>query len=220
MISFTDCKIIRKKTKNARISIKNTGEVIISVPRFCLPSYPKNLFESKKTWIEEKLFHINNTKSKLEGKIGEIQYLGEFYKIKIVENPKTSSIDNENKIISSEIDLNNLDLLESWYKNTAKKYLISRTLEIAENEDFKINKISVRSQISRWGSCSGKNNISLNWRLIKCPENIIDYVIYHELVHTIEKNHSSNFWSKLESYNKNCKESRKWLKVNGGEMFL
>lgn len=220
MISFSDCKIIRKKTKNARITIKNIGDVIISVPRFCLPGYPKSLFESKKNWIEEKLLNITKSKKKLEWKIWEIQYLGEFYKIEISENFKTDLIDYENKIIISKIDLNNNEKLNTWYRNSAKKYLVSKTEEIVKKEGFKIGKISVRSQISRWWSCSGKNNISLNWRLIKCPAHIVDYVIYHELTHTLEKNHSINFRSKLEVYNKHCKESRKWLKVNWGEMFL
>jgi len=219
-MDFKDCKIIRKKVKNARISIKSNWEVIIGVPRFCLPGYPKKLFESKKDWIEEKLSHINKTKTKLEWRKWEIKYHWEFYKLVQNDKLKQDYFDYENREIFCKNDLSTWEKLEIWYKKDAKKYLIQRTEDIAENEWFRIGKISVRNQSSRWWSCSGKNNISLNWRLIKCPKNIVDYVIYHELTHTIEKNHSDKFRSKLESYLSDCKESRKWLKINWGEMFL
>jgi hypothetical protein len=80
----------------------------------------------------------------------------------------------------------------------AKKKIAVRLNELAKRHGFTYNKISVRSLKSRWGSCSYKNNISLNIKLIVLPEEILDYVILHELVHTHIRNHSKDFWKALD----------------------
>jgi predicted metal-dependent hydrolase len=79
----------------------------------------------------------------------------------------------------------------------AKKKMVVRLNELARRHGFAYNKIFVRSLKSRWGSCSYKNNISLNIKLIVLPEEILDYVILHELVHTHIRNHSDDFWKAL-----------------------
>ena len=78
--------------------------------------------------------------------------------------------------------------------------LIERLHELAELHDFNYNKISIRSQKTKWGSCSARNNISLNVNLARLPAELRDYVILHELVHTRIKNHSKKFWVELNTY--------------------
>jgi predicted metal-dependent hydrolase len=79
------------------------------------------------------------------------------------------------------------------------EYLILRCKFLAEKHQFKIRKINLRRQKTIWGSCSSNNNISLNANLIFLDDELIDYVIIHELVHTKIKNHSNRFWNLLES---------------------
>lgn len=76
--------------------------------------------------------------------------------------------------------------------------LFSRLDELAAQHGFKYRRVCIRNQKTRWGSCSSLNNINLNIGLIKLPEYLQDYVILHELVHTIHKNHSKAFWAKLD----------------------
>ena len=94
----------------------------------------------------------------------------------------------------------------------AKVYLIKRLEELAGQYGFIYNKATVRNQKTRWGSCSVKNNISLNIQLMSLPPELIDYVILHELVHTKVKNHSTIFWSTLNQYIENAKLQNKVLK--------
>lgn len=84
--------------------------------------------------------------------------------------------------------------LLSVYDLESREYLPERVRHYAEKFGFKYGKLSFRNNISNWGSCSFDNNISLNIKLMKLPDEIIDYVILHELCHTIEKNHSAAFW--------------------------
>jgi predicted metal-dependent hydrolase len=91
-------------------------------------------------------------------------------------------------------------------------YLISRCKELAEKHDFTVNKIFIRRQKTIWGSCSFNNNISLNGNLVFLSNDLIDYVILHELVHTKVKNHSNKFWVKLSEVLPNCRKLDKKLK--------
>jgi predicted metal-dependent hydrolase len=83
---------------------------------------------------------------------------------------------------------------------SARKILIKRLDELSTINGFSYNKVFIRNQKTRWGSCSAKNNISLNVKLLLLPEDLQDYVILHELVHTQVKNHSSKFWAELDKY--------------------
>jgi len=77
---------------------------------------------------------------------------------------------------------------------------------------FEYNKLFIRNQKTRWGSCSDKNNINLNMYLVRLPQQLMDYVILHELVHTKHKNHSRKFWMELEKLCGNVKALKKQLR--------
>ena len=83
------------------------------------------------------------------------------------------------------------------HRASAKKHLIDRLNYLSQAHGFKYNRVFIKSQKTRWGSCSGNNNINLNINLIRLPEELIDYTILHELVHTRIKNHSRQFWDQM-----------------------
>ena len=99
-------------------------------------------------------------------------------------------------------------------KASAKKRLIDRLSCIAKKHGLTYNNVSIREQRTRWGSCSNKNNISLNVKLVLLPEELVDYVILHELVHTRIRNHSQKFWAELDRYTGNAKFMAKRLRMN------
>jgi len=84
-------------------------------------------------------------------------------------------------------------------RSQARKKLINRLNELADWHGFTYNRVFIRNQQTRWGSCSSRNNISLNMKLVQLPEELMDYVILHELVHTRLKNHSQDFWAELNA---------------------
>jgi len=103
------------------------------------------------------------------------------------------------------------DFKKSW----ARKKLVKRLNELAEWYGFTYNRIFIRNQRTRWGSCSLKNNISLNIKLALLPHELMDYVILHELVHTRLKNHSQDFWSELNALVGDAKKMSSRLKEYG-----
>jgi len=83
-------------------------------------------------------------------------------------------------------------------RHEARKILVKRIDELAKAHGFRYNRIFIRNQKTRWGSCSSKNNISLNIKLVRLPERLTDYVIIHELVHTRIKSHNKKYYAALE----------------------
>lgn len=96
--------------------------------------------------------------------------------------------------------------------HAARQKIIRRTHELARQHGFTFNRLTIRNQKTRWGSCSSKNNINLNIKLARLPSPLMDYVILHELVHTRIKNHSRDFWDELAKYVGDLKERKKELK--------
>ena len=86
--------------------------------------------------------------------------------------------------------------------------------------NVRYNSVKIKNYKSRWGSCSSKGDISFNWKIIFAPENIIEYLVVHELSHLIHFNHSKLFWNKVKEFQYNYKENRKWLKENGYKLDL
>lgn len=105
------------------------------------------------------------------------------------------------------------------FRVEAKEYLPQRLEFWAQRFGLRYKDLAIKNMSSRWGSCSGHNNINLNLHLIRLPEELIDYVLLHELAHTKEKNHSKRFWDFLQQMLPNAKELNKKLKFYKMEVF-
>lgn len=85
----------------------------------------------------------------------------------------------------------------------------------ADRMDVTYGRVTIRDQKTRWGSCSSRGNLNFNWRLLLMPEDVMDYVVVHELAHRREMNHSAAFWKIVETYLPDYRIRRQWLKENG-----
>jgi predicted metal-dependent hydrolase len=102
--------------------------------------------------------------------------------------------------------------VEGRLRALAAQELPARALELAAVHLFPVRRVSVRDQRSRWGSCSRRGTVSLNWRLVQAPSFVRDYLILHELVHLREMNHSSRFWLEVSRLCPQFAEAERWLK--------
>jgi predicted metal-dependent hydrolase len=105
--------------------------------------------------------------------------------------------------------------LEGWYRIRAEKIFAEKIRFYAEKLKVYPKRIVIKDQKTKWGSCSSKGNINFNFRVIMAPENIIDYLVVHELCHLVHMNHSSDFWNLVKSILPNYREDEEWLKING-----
>ena len=108
---------------------------------------------------------------------------------------------------------NNID------KEKARTILVKRLNYLTAKYGFSYKRVFIRNQKTRWGSCSSKNNISLNMKLVMLPDELVDYVILHELVHTRKKNHGKAFWVDMNELVENSKQLRSKLRQYGMELY-
>ena len=120
--------------------------------------------------------------------------------------------------IINEKQAQNKELNEAFLnidKKAARKKITGRLRELARANGFTFGKVSIRNQRTRWGSCSGQGNLSFNLKLVVLPQELMDYVIFHELVHTRIHNHSERFWQEVNKYVGNGKAKARTLKEWG-----
>ena len=108
---------------------------------------------------------------------------------------------------------------EAELRKLAAERLIPRLHELAAQHGLTVTRTSIRSQRSRWGSCSRTGAISLNYRLVLMPEWVADYVLIHELMHLQQQNHGPRFWKLVERACPNFREAERWLRRQGRSLF-
>lgn len=111
-------------------------------------------------------------------------------------------------------------LLERWYRHRARDEIGERLDAVVARNGTAYERLAIRDQRTRWGSCSTSGTISFNWRLMLGPEHVLDYVVEHEAAHIEVRDHSPRFWALLETRVPDWRASRDWLRRNGGTLRL
>jgi len=214
MIDAGDFRIERRRVKHARITVSWDSQVRVIVPVTFSRVEIDILVEQKSKWIQKQLDYFRGKEnSQVELNHDEILFLGEVYRFQFLPELRGRTvIEDKEKIISSGRALLEDGALERWYRKVAKRTITRRLAHFASKYEFEYNRVCIRGQRTRWGSCSTKGNLSFNWRLIQAPLFIIDYIIVHELVHTMIMKHSKAFWMKVGSICPDYKQAVEWLK--------
>ena len=111
-------------------------------------------------------------------------------------------------------------VLENFYRSRAREHLTDRTDHYAERMGVEYEKLELRNQRTRWGSCSTGGTISLNWRLIMAPPDVVDYLVVHELAHLTEQHHGREFWQLVGEHVPDYKEKAEWLEENSVQLIF
>ena len=203
------------------VGLKITAEgLIVHAPK-CIFAFQLNqILQEKSNWILTKLKHRAATQvEKIEWIDGEhLLYLGQDIQLNIVPSQTNKTLAFAANILSIATPTPNNHALISrkviqWYKNQAALDF-SRRLEIlAAKLAVTTPPLTLSNAQSRWGSCSSRGEVRLNWRLLQAPPHIINYVICHELAHLKQMNHSAKFWAVVESLFPNYKAAEKELKI-------
>ena len=128
--------------------------------------------------------------------------------------------DRKNSRPVSDLSAVQRDALEKRYKEAARSYIPKRAAYYHAMTGGVYNRISIRDQKTRWGSCSSKGTLSFNWRLMLAPPAVLDYVVVHELCHLTHMDHSPAFWQAVEALCPDYRQLRLWLKEHGDELTL
>jgi predicted metal-dependent hydrolase len=202
------------KARRYLLRLRADGVARVTVPRRGSISTAREFVGKNIEWLEHQIQRLEEQpKTVNEWRLGtEIYFRGEQVKIEV----ETA---NQIRFGSELLSLRDLgeDLRPAIQKHLlklAQKELPARVLELASLHSIPISRVSVRNQKSRWGSCSRKGTISLNWRLIQAPEFVRDYIILHELAHRKQMNHSDRYWQEVERLCPDYLRAERWLKTN------
>ena len=108
--------------------------------------------------------------------------------------------------------------LGDWFRREARRHIATRVEAKAERLGRQAGRITIRDTRSRWGSCSASGNLSFCWRLVMAPENVLDYVVAHEVAHLEHLNHGPAFWRAAGELTEDAQTARAWLKRNGQDL--
>ena len=206
--------LVRTNRKSVSITISQKGEVIIKAPKYCSLAQIQAIVDKKENWIQLHKNRITNNHA-LNANIfnyNDILFCGQVYHI--MYNDKVKKIElKENYCIVPAKYSNNVSLyLAKWYKKIGMSILWGRVDYFSNLMQVEPTKLRLSNAKGCWGSCNSLGVVSLNWRLIMVPHDLIDYVVVHELAHLLQMNQSELFWNVVKSILPDYQNRRKLLK--------
>ncbi len=207
-----------KRQKNLRLSLKPTGEILLSAPFYCAEKTAVAFAQKNIEWIRKNIKKENNH---IMFKSGDtVSILGKNYQITLSKEKKSGITVSDDKLFINAEE----SFIHRRISNYAKKELLIYSQKKAEQFCRIINKnyknISLKNTSTRWGSCSSQNNLNFCWKIAFAPLFVIDYLIAHEVAHLKEMNHSLEFWKTVALFNVNQAEAEIWLRKNGKNLML
>ena len=203
-----------KNRKSFQLKLVEPYTILLSSPTKIDNSTIKEILLKKSAWILRNNAAFISQQAKTQFYQNKIFFMGTEYSLSF-ENVHYIIINDNTLTLPLAYKNRQSVILKKWLLQQAISILSEKTKYWSTQMDVSPNQIKLKDQKTRWGSCSSKGNINYNWRIIMAPENIIDYLVIHELAHLKVPNHSNSFWNLVESFDRNYKNNRKWLKDNG-----
>jgi len=217
MIIEYQIKYSNRKTLN--ISVERNRNIIVRAPHCLTPEKIDKIVQSKRQWIKEKLNHaqkyplVSESKEFVSGET--LMYLGKNYQLLVVDE-EFDGIEFDQRFKISKVNQPKAnELFKKWYLKQALIKIEPLATKYAKSLGVQYNQFKTSEMKYRWGSCTPANNIIFNWRIIKAPMYVLEYLVAHELVHLIENNHTPRFWNILSIQVPNYEKAKNWLKKNG-----
>lgn len=216
--------MIRARRRSITVQIEDDASISVRAPLLIPKILIDQFVKSRQPWIDKKLQHLNIQLSQIKRNFqngDEYPFLGSYYKLMLTDEISGKLQFRDHFTLSRSAQSKAKTLFEKWYKKEANDYFLSRLDVLSKTLRVKYKKLHLSSGIRRWGSYSpASGTISLSWRLIMAPPEIIDYVIIHELSHIIEPNHGKHFWEIVAHFDADYKIHIKWLKNHGRTLVL
>ena len=207
------------RARYLRIKLSHAGDLSVVVPRGVGMNTVQQFITQQLGWIEKKVSELDPTASrKTRPETLELKYLDQVWTLHYTTTGDSQGV----KITeTSEYNLECAGLFENrillekslgqWLKRKAEGCLPERLSELAQHHGFHYNRVAIRGQKTRWASCSSQKNINLNYKLLFLEKPLVDYVLIHELCHTLQMNHSKRFWDLVADCDDHYREHDKQL---------
>lgn len=209
------------KREKLTITVERDRSIVVHAPVGATDEAIRKVVDSKRQWLFDKVNHSQKYRDRPHAPGKEVvngesvPYLGSEFKIEVT-NTASGGVEFARRFfIPAAQREKRREVLKQWYIDRAKETVIPRVIRHAAELGVSFGEAKIVDNRYRWGSCTVKDNVHFNWRLIKAPMFVIDYVIVHELAHLMEANHTPRFWNIVRAKASAMEKAKIWLKEHG-----
>lgn len=233
----------RRRQKYLRLRVR-ADEILVSAPYNATQKEMEAFFQEKYSWVNEQYNRLKKRKDTVVAQNrfpeGYLYHEGEWKPVALhhytenkTDSPSEVHFDEQTGRFEirfirpdaqqiGELSYTNplvAQRVGQLYAEWGSHVIGQRFIDKAQELNFRHGRVTIKSQKTRWGSCSSKKNINLNWRLIKAPRFVQDYIFVHEMCHLVHLNHSPRFWALVDSHFPRRPEAEQWLRDFGPVAF-
>lgn len=222
IVEFYRMEYIVKKTnrKTLALEIDSSASLIVRAPKKMPETEIIRFIQEKKVWITRTM----RAMQEVQGATKQVDYtpgsklwfLGQQYTLVFSDTVLVIMVEKNEIHIPQKYKNQAKKYLYAWYRRRAEMIMVTRIHCLAHDFGYQVSGVRITAATkTRWGSCSPTNTISLAWRLIQAPMSVVEYVLIHELVHTVHKNHGPLFWKTVAKHCPDYRDKKKWLSDHG-----
>jgi hypothetical protein len=206
-----------QRARRVRVAVDPEKGVEVVLPERAPKRAAAEAILELRPWIERRLEEAEAARAVVAARRGTVPYLGET--LALHPQPGRTRVHRRGDALFVPSG-DPRPALERWYRRMAAREIAPRLDHAVQRLGTRYTTLTIRNQRTRWGSCSSNGAMSFNWRLLLAPEDVLDYVVWHEACHLLVLDHSPRFWSLLESHVPGYAEPRRWLRRHGQTLIL
>ena len=210
---------IRRSDRARRVSVnvRASDGVEVVLPRRAALREADAAVRELRPWIDRRLRALERARIEVGAPPGHVPYLGELLRLS-PQGGRTRAHRRGTVLLVPEGD--HRPAVERWYRRTARAEIAPRVEAAVAQAGLDYERLTIRSQKTRWGSCSTTRTLSFNWRLLLAPEPVLDYVVWHEVCHLRVMDHGPRFWGMLAHHCPAYSAHERWLRRYGSTLAL
>jgi predicted metal-dependent hydrolase len=206
-----------ERARRVRVTVHPHGQVEVVLPQRAREREAAAAVAQLRPWIERRLQEAAALRARLATSTGTVSYLGTPLRLVGERGRLRVHRRGDDLLVPAE---DPRPAVERWYRRAARAEIAPRLDAAAAAVGRPYTDLSIRDQRTRWGSCSATGAMSFNWRLLLAPEDVLEYVVWHEASHLHVLAHTPRFWALLERHLPGYRASRRWLRANGPGLVL
>jgi hypothetical protein len=207
-----------ERARRVRVTVAADRGVEVVLPRRASERAAAAAVRELRPWIERRMREVEHAQATVAARGDSVPYLGQVLELRA--EPGRTRVHRRGDILLTPVAEERAPALERWYRRAAQAEIAPRLNSACAQAGTSYERLTIRGQKTRWGSCSLSGTMSFNWRLLLGPEQILDYLIWHEVCHLEIMDHSPRFWSLLASRYPDYKAQSTWLRRYGATLVL
>jgi predicted metal-dependent hydrolase len=206
------------RARRVRVTVDPARGVEVVLPRRAPEREAAAAIRELRPWIERRMAELERAREAVQARGEAVPYLGRSLRL-IVQPGRTRAHRRGDELLVPAGDAQ-VPALERFYRRAAHAEIAPRLDRACATIGVSYSRLAIRSQRTRWASCSRSGAMSFNWRLLLAPEPVLDYVVWHEVCHLEVLDHSPRFWTLVATHCPGYREHVRWLRAHGATLVL